>query len=148
MCDGSESSISQCSYNPLASPECYSAAVTCTEGTTLCVTVMRVLYYRIFLPYCLACDEGSVRFIDRTFTFIDGQEAVSGVVQVCVNQRYGYVCADNWDNREAEVVCRSYRSYYQGPNFGMLYLFLLRYISLFIPSLSHRECSLNNIYDP
>ena len=39
MCNGTESSISQCGYNPHISPECYvgnhSAAVACREGITL-----------------------------------------------------------------------------------------------------------------
>ena len=52
---------------------------------------------------------------------LDGLQ-ISGVVQVCINQRYGYVCADDWDNREADVVCRSFSSYYQPQYYGILYL--------------------------
>ena len=79
-----------------------------------------------------------MRFINRTFTFTDGLEAVSGVVQVCVNKRYGYVCADNWDNREAEVVCRSYSSSYQSPYFGMHLSILIRNALFYTLAFSQR----------
>ena len=49
----------------------------------------------------------------------DGLEAISAAVLVCVNQQYVYICADNWDNREADVACRSYYSYNQLPFYGI-----------------------------
>ena len=57
-----------------------------------------------------------MRLVNRSFTSTSGLTTVSGVVQVCVNREYGYVCADDWDDREAEVVCRSFG--YQAPYFG------------------------------
>ena len=49
MCNGTESSISQCSYNHHISPECYvgshSAAVACREGKTVGnVCPLKLLY--------------------------------------------------------------------------------------------------------
>ena len=52
ICNGTESSISQCSYNP-PSPECYvgnhSAAVVCRQGTT----VWEILSHSCYIAACL-----------------------------------------------------------------------------------------------
>jgi hypothetical protein len=66
-----------------------------------------------FIP---VCREGSVRLVNQSYSS-NGLTATSGVVQVCVNREYGYVCADDWDNREAEVVCGG-RFGYRAPYFG------------------------------
>ena len=50
----------------------------------------------INLLVMLVCPEGAVRLVNRSYTSSNGLATVSGVVQVCVNQRYGYVCADDW----------------------------------------------------
>ncbi len=63
-----------------------------------------------------------MEIVNRTFRFDNDLESFSGVVQVCVDGKYVYVCADNWDNREADVVCRSYASYYQPPYYGIVIL--------------------------
>ena len=59
-----------------------------------------------------------LEFVNSTVRFDDGLRSFSAVVQVCVNGQYGYICADNWDNREADVVCRSYASFQQQPYYG------------------------------
>ena len=64
------------------------------------------------------CREGNVRLVNQTYTSPGGLTSVSGVVQVCINQQYVYVCSDNWDNREAEVVCKSLSSSYEAPYYG------------------------------
>ena len=120
MCNGTESSISQCSYNPPTSPECnvgnHSAAVVCTQG----IMTGKFHYLSINVFIFLVCNEGDVRLVHENYKYTsDGLQTNSGVVLVCVNQRYGYICADNWDDREADVVCRSYYSHYQPPYYGM-----------------------------
>ena len=68
-----------------------------------------------FIP---VCREGFLRLADRTFTTSGGIITIGGAVQVCANQRYVYVCADdNWDDRQAEMACR--RLGYQAPYYGM-----------------------------
>ena len=65
------------------------------------------------------CLEGDVRLVNQSYTSHDGLNAVSGVVKVCVDQQYVYICADDWDDREADVVCRSLNFGYQAPHYGM-----------------------------
>ena len=62
-----------------------------------------------------------MRLVSRSITSTGHGDlrSIGGVIQVCVNREYGYVCADDWDNREAEVVCRSLA--YQAPYFGMTF---------------------------
>ena len=58
-----------------------------------------------------------MRLVNQSYTYSNGLLTVGGVVQVCVNQQYVYICADDWDNREADVVCRSHG--FQSPYYGM-----------------------------
>ena len=74
----------------------------------------------VFLFSYSVCSEGVVRLVNQSYSFIDGLSSTGGIVQVCVNQQFGYICADSWDDREADVVCRSQSSSYQAPYYGML----------------------------
>ena len=59
-----------------------------------------------------------MRLVNQTYTSPNGLNSVSGVVQVCINQQYVYVCSDSWDDREAEVICNSISSSYEAPYYG------------------------------
>ena len=54
--------------------------------------------------------------MNQSYTSVGGLGSTGGIVQVCVNQQYVYICADGWDMREADVVCRSQG--YQAPYYG------------------------------
>ena len=45
------------------------------------------------------CSEGEVRLVD-------GRTEKDGRVEICLNGIWGSVCDDNWDERDATVVCR------------------------------------------
>ena len=44
------------------------------------------------------CGDGDLRLVD-------GESSGQGRVEVCFNNTYGSICADFWDERDAEVVC-------------------------------------------
>ena len=48
--------------------------------------------------YSLACDDGDLRLVDS-------ESLGQGQVEVCFNNTYGSICADFWDERDAQVVC-------------------------------------------
>ena len=44
------------------------------------------------------CKLGDIRLVD-------GNSAMEGRVEVCFGGIWGTICADNWDNSEAGVIC-------------------------------------------
>ena len=63
---------------------------------------------RTFLScdFIALCSEGHVRLRASEEFENDGLE--DGRVEVCVGGRYGAVCDDFWDRRDAAVVCRQW----------------------------------------
>ncbi len=46
----------------------------------------------------LSCDDGDIRLVD-------GVIPSEGRVEICIDGRFGTVCDDGWDSRDAAVVC-------------------------------------------
>ena len=70
------------------------------------------------LPLIATCVDGDVRLVvsEDAATFYMGSSNYDmsyydkdglrvGRVEVCVSGRYGSICHDSWDNRDASVVC-------------------------------------------
>lgn len=45
-----------------------------------------------------SCPTGAVRLAG-------GQSPYEGRVEICIDNQYGTICDDNWDDRDAAVVC-------------------------------------------
>ena len=124
MCNGTENSLSQCGYNHSISPVCFagnhSAAVICRQGIVYNTDYVDVQcsVTETLIP---VCHDGDVRLVNRSYSPFYGLHHLGGVVQVCINQQFGYACADDWDDREAEVVCRSLSKghFYTAPYYGI-----------------------------
>ena len=50
---------------------------------------------------CIVCADGDVRLMNGSVSTLS-----SGRVEVCVDNAYGSVCNDRWDEIDAAVVCR------------------------------------------
>ena len=67
---------------------------------------MIYVYYLLF-HIVAHCTYGDVRLAD-------GSDSSEGRVEICINNQWGTVCDDVWDNNDAGVVCRQVGNYSNG----------------------------------
>ena len=53
-------------------------------------------YFVIIVP--TPCVTGDVR--------LQGNNSAEGRIEICINNIWGAVCNDSWDNRDAQVACK------------------------------------------
>lgn len=90
------------------------ALQTQLDHTTACILKMLELGVEVSIPdtgfyilccHCccccciLVCDNDDIRLVG-------GSNVTEGRVEICVNNAWGTVCDDFWDNNDATVVCR------------------------------------------
>ena len=57
-----------------------------------------IMYY-LLSHLLVTCSYGDIRLVN-------GLTSLEGRVEICIDETYGTVCDDFWDDDDAEVVCR------------------------------------------
>ena len=79
----------------------------------------QTIYY-VMLDETASCEEGAVRLSS-------GTNESNGRVEICRHRTWGAVCSDDWDERDAEVVCRQLGF---NPKGDMLVIFYVLYYDI------------------
>ena len=106
QCSGLESNITNCTQtlNKAAScPADRTVSVSCHSKFTL-LSLRKGPATFIFYPTVGVLRNASC--IDGTIRLRNGYISGEGRVEVCINNAWGTVCDNGWDNADASVVCR------------------------------------------
>ena len=83
-CSGNETLLKDCKHDGIGNHNCGHSE----DASVICN-----------VPAMEQCENGTVRLVN-------GSTPYEGRVEVCVNNHWGTICDDQWDTREATVVCR------------------------------------------
>lgn len=93
QCSGLEEKLIDCSFRTDGNNSCTNAGVRCFPGSAVNV------YKKFASLESIGCHDGDIRLVD-------GSSFLEGRVEICYDNAWSTVCDDEWDAREAWVVCR------------------------------------------
>lgn len=101
QCDSSDATLLGCSANPLLSHNCNhskDASVRC-EGIVIHIEYTHPIITLCLLFFSAPCTNGQLRLVE-------GTAQNEGRVEICMNNEWGTVCGDSWDDTDASVTCQ------------------------------------------
>lgn len=107
-CFGDEKQLLDCPFSkritPIICAHIYDASVLCPSRKhihtrTFFDIVMSFFLLKFKSDSSSTCRNGQVQLAG-------GQGEWEGTVEVCFNGRWGAICEDHWDNKDAAVICR------------------------------------------
>lgn len=131
QCTGREEKLQDCASTPAsriclhtddAGVRCHmqtgmnhSSKKACVGKTALAIFVYLLYYFTEYDDcfFLIECDNGDVRLAG-------GSSSIRGRVEMCYEGVWGTVCSNNWDQKDANVVCRQlFNGTYSKPMSGL-----------------------------
>lgn len=59
----------------------------------------------VFIARPTACSDHSIQFVQQVKVNNTLGVSYYGVVKICINKQWGYICSNGWDYIDAKVAC-------------------------------------------
>ena len=106
MCEGTETSLFECIYDPTHNCGHHEdAGVICMPECKFNITFMVLTHYywHTFSHNSVVCNDGDIRLCDNVGYC--GTDLLAGRLEYCIDEVWGTVCNNMWSVSDAKVAC-------------------------------------------